>query len=85
MFFSSIGNRWKGIASSQLRYDDEVYGPEVGSSFENLQFSESRRSTQTLILQIYLFNFPRTQQLFGKSRRYFRKRKVRRIVAYSPV
>lgn len=44
----STGNRWKGVASPQLRHDDEVYGPEARPGAENLQFSEPRRTAKAL-------------------------------------
>lgn len=44
-----IGNRWKSPATSQFRYDDEVYGHEIGTCAKNLQYSEPNLASEALI------------------------------------
>jgi hypothetical protein len=41
------GNRWQSPPAPQLRHDDEVHGPQVGSSPENLQFGESGQGSSS--------------------------------------
>lgn len=48
-FIQILGNRWKGVASSKFRYDDEIHGHEIGSCIENLQYCEPNCTTEALV------------------------------------